>query len=849
MKKIGNFFVLLLSVSMLAGCSTNSGGGNNKDNHEHIYGSCEPYNDGENHALYCEICGDRKLEKHTFEEAKTVNNVSISEGGSVTDDVTIIQRCSKCGYERQEKTSGRLGDTAKQSIIDGFIQHNLTDHHLSYQLGNQPSTEYDYVLVDSVWRKVKNGSVENYLTFGWMHLLEMLNGERKCEAFETKDKYALRSEPYTITQPDGYSYVEADTTIVLDKQFNILNFNHLHYGYSNFILDSKNYDSYKRKVNTIVNTNASGFRNILDRAALLPDNYTGIEATVDNFSSTNNRYEGTKRAIEIYQKVAVVRDSGTSVDSSEFYLIKDGDGWKKAKEPFTGFDTGSLEDEIKKIAFLEEFTGLLKDESVQFVFSEHYAAAYFAYAFVGDVFYHVDLYEGNDGVSLIAIMGKGGKYDTSKGIPSSFRLEFDRINTEVSGEDYLPDEIFDIVHTHTYSEEWTPNYDSGHFHKCTCGHDNGPTEPHVWLTGADRDEYGWKVTEEATYTQSGEKERVCSVCGYKQEEIIPQLYCEHENVTQKHDDTYHWDECDTCGEVFNKETHTLGGWVYDYANGRKYKVCSSCNSQVQVTKVPTASGNVPEAFTDADHGTTVSNFFNNVEVVRETIAQTITYPRNPSDPYSTTPVTYGVSTTTTLDRSYAGGFYMHTQNTFDDDASKTYFHGSANESFRNSELLIVYVTSESKYNYSKKDSVSGSVTGNQASATTVNSIINPLYNAFKQRNGEIEYFLETQNSAFTSSYAQNLDNIKYVYAPVEGGYTCTITGTVNTKIQGYDAQLAFEGAGITISYNEAGVLTGYEGTLKVYLGSGGMYYLNSTTTVHATYEYTTSSAISHKLEL
>lgn len=66
--------------------------------------------------------------------------------------------------------------------------------------------------------------------------------------------------------------------------------------------------------------------------------------------------------------------------------------------------------------------------------------------------------------------------------------------------------------THTAGEEWLKNADE-HWHKCTGCNEILDKATHT---------YGdWTVTKQPTATESGEKERTCSVCGYKQIETVP----------------------------------------------------------------------------------------------------------------------------------------------------------------------------------------------------------------------------------------------------------------------------------------------------------------------------------------
>ncbi len=65
-------------------------------------------------------------------------------------------------------------------------------------------------------------------------------------------------------------------------------------------------------------------------------------------------------------------------------------------------------------------------------------------------------------------------------------------------------------HTHSYSSEWKSD-NTNHWHECTCG-EKSDISAHT---------YGeWKIIKDATATEQGSKERICSVCGYRDTAII-----------------------------------------------------------------------------------------------------------------------------------------------------------------------------------------------------------------------------------------------------------------------------------------------------------------------------------------
>jgi len=90
--------------------------------------------------------------------------------------------------------------------------------------------------------------------------------------------------------------------------------------------------------------------------------------------------------------------------------------------------------------------------------------------------------------------------------------------------------------------------ENGHFTLCKCGkHLN--TKDHTFGD--------YEIIKAATLTDTGIRQKSCTVCGYILEEEIPVLEPTHEHVfTMKYDDDFHWNQCD-CGEITAKEYHTL----------------------------------------------------------------------------------------------------------------------------------------------------------------------------------------------------------------------------------------------------------------------------------------------------
>lgn len=130
-------------------------------------------------------------------------------------------------------------------------------------------------------------------------------------------------------------------------------------------------------------------------------------------------------------------------------------------------------------------------------------------------------------------------------------------------------------HEHSFSEEW--KYDETyHWHEATCEHKTavGSKEEHTFGE--------WTVTVVATEANKDSKERVCSVCLYKQVKAIPRLDHEHDCSEEwKTDAVYHWHVCSICNELVEKEEHTFGDWEIttkptETDQGLKERVCSVC---------------------------------------------------------------------------------------------------------------------------------------------------------------------------------------------------------------------------------------------------------------------------------
>ncbi len=93
----------------------------------------------------------------------------------------------------------------------------------------------------------------------------------------------------------------------------------------------------------------------------------------------------------------------------------------------------------------------------------------------------------------------------------------------------------------------------------------------------------WAIIKAASATAEGNRERSCTVCGYKQAETIAKLAHKHSwSTSWKSDKTNHWHACSGCSEKNATEKHTFGSWITtieatETSTGSRYRVCKICN--------------------------------------------------------------------------------------------------------------------------------------------------------------------------------------------------------------------------------------------------------------------------------
>ena len=136
----------------------------------------------------------------------------------------------------------------------------------------------------------------------------------------------------------------------------------------------------------------------------------------------------------------------------------------------------------------------------------------------------------------------------------------------------------DVPHEHTYSDVWTCDA-FYHWHAATCDHEDvSDKATHTFCE--------WEVIKETTEEAEGLKERICTVCSYKEEEQIAKLEHTHKYAEEwSNDETNHW-HASTCGheEVSDKAEHVFSEWkvtkaATEEAEGTQERSCTVCNDK------------------------------------------------------------------------------------------------------------------------------------------------------------------------------------------------------------------------------------------------------------------------------
>jgi len=141
--------------------------------------------------------------------------------------------------------------------------------------------------------------------------------------------------------------------------------------------------------------------------------------------------------------------------------------------------------------------------------------------------------------------------------------------------------IPETTHTHTFGE-WKSD-SASHWKECSCGQKDSSVSHSFG---------NWTVTKEATESAEGSRYRSCSVCGYRETEVIPKTPHNHSFGSWKSDSGSHWKEC-SCGQKDSSASHSFGDWTVtkeatSSAEGSRYRTCSVC-SYKQTETIPVVS--------------------------------------------------------------------------------------------------------------------------------------------------------------------------------------------------------------------------------------------------------------------
>ena len=145
--------------------------------------------------------------------------------------------------------------------------------------------------------------------------------------------------------------------------------------------------------------------------------------------------------------------------------------------------------------------------------------------------------------------------------------------------DYVQTETIPMLeHEHNYGD-WQKD-ETQHWKECRCGE----------KTEVGNHTFGdWTITKEPTTTETGSRERTCSICKYTQTETLPVHTHDVHDEAWKYDETQHWQEC-SCGEKLNVANHTYGDWkvtkeATETEAGSRERGCAVCE-YVQVEIIP-----------------------------------------------------------------------------------------------------------------------------------------------------------------------------------------------------------------------------------------------------------------------
>lgn len=199
---------------------------------------------------------------------------------------------------------------------------------------------------------------------------------------------------------------------------------------------------------------------------------------------------------------------------------------------------------------------------------------------------------------------------TDGDVPDSIKLFIDGQEVSTSsiytapvehGEVVMTDENWwDFPGTECVFNEWKNN-DTEHWKVCVCGNEDTKSL-HI---------YGdWKITQSATEDTDGQKERICTECGYKQLETISahvhELELKNNTDATCTNEGYTGDKvCTICGEVVEEGT-VIEKVAHNYKDG-KCTVCGALDPDYNPVSEPeqTTDPETKPGDTDEEHNTDV----------------------------------------------------------------------------------------------------------------------------------------------------------------------------------------------------------------------------------------------------
>lgn len=165
-------------------------------------------------------------------------------------------------------------------------------------------------------------------------------------------------------------------------------------------------------------------------------------------------------------------------------------------------------------------------------------------------------------------------------------IEGKRIYTCTVCEKTKVEKIDKLPHQHKYPETYITD-EKYHWNKCVGCEEITDKETHTWNGGI--------VTIEATETIEGEKTYTCTICQKEKVEKIDKLPHQHKYPeTSITDETYHWNKCEGCEEITDKEAHIWDNGVVtieatDTIEGEKTYTCTVCEKR-KVEKIDKIKG-------------------------------------------------------------------------------------------------------------------------------------------------------------------------------------------------------------------------------------------------------------------